>query len=98
MSDGLLRVNFGALSQASADIQKAVNELETQLAELDAAARPLVATWEGGAQQAYASRQQRWTNASGDLKSILRGIKGAVDQAAQDYALTEGNAEKRFLA
>ncbi len=98
MTDGLLRVNFGALNQAGADIQKAINELESQLAELEAAARPLVATWEGGAQQAYAARQQKWTTASEDLKGILRGIKVAVDQAAQDYAATEGSAEKRFSA
>ncbi|MEV4637905.1 WXG100 family type VII secretion target [Actinoplanes sp. NPDC049548] len=96
MNDGLLRVNFGALAQAGADIQKAVNELETQLSQLEADARPLVATWEGKAQDAYAQRQQKWTVASNDLKNILRDIKIAVDQAAQDYATTEGNAEKRF--
>ena len=97
MNDGLLRVNFGALAQAGADIQKAVNELETQLSQLEADARPLVATWEGTAQEAYAQRQQKWSTASTDLKNILRDVRLAVDQAAQDYATTEGNAEKRFL-
>ena len=97
MNDGLLRVNFGALAQAGADIHKAVNELETQLSQLEADARPLVATWEGKAQEAYAQRQQKWTTASNDLKNILRNIRGAVDRSAQDYATTEGNAEKRFL-
>jgi early secretory antigenic target protein ESAT-6 len=96
MNDGLLRVNFGALAQAGADIQKALNDLESQLSQLEADARPLVATWEGKAQAAYAERQQKWTTASNDLKAILRDIKGAVDQSAQDYATTEGNAEKRF--
>ncbi|BCJ52864.1 hypothetical protein Asp14428_43390 [Actinoplanes sp. NBRC 14428] len=96
MNDGLLRVNFGALAQAGADIQKAVNELESQLSQLEADARPLVATWEGKAQEAYAQRQQKWSSASRDLKNILHNIRGAVDQAAQDYATTEGNAEKRF--
>jgi early secretory antigenic target protein ESAT-6 len=96
MNDGLLKVNFGALAQAGADIQKALNELESQLSQLEADARPLVATWEGKAQTAYALRQQQWTKASTDLKGILRDIKLAVDQSAQDYATTEGNAEKRF--
>ncbi|MET8153087.1 WXG100 family type VII secretion target [Actinoplanes sp. NPDC049668] len=96
MDDGLLKVNFGALARAAADIQKALNELESQLNQLEADARPLVATWEGKAQTAYAVRQQRWTKASTDLKGILRGIKIAVDRSAQDYAATEGNAEKRF--
>ncbi|MFI5934861.1 WXG100 family type VII secretion target [Actinoplanes sp. NPDC051494] len=96
MTDGLLKVNFGVLAQAGADIQKAVNEMEQKLSDLDAAARPLVATWDGEAQQAYAERQQKWTQASTDLKNILHSVKIAVDQAAQDYATTESTAAKRF--
>jgi WXG100 family type VII secretion target len=96
MNDGLLRVNFGSLAQAGADIHKAVSELETKLAQLEADARPLVDTWEGKAQAAYFQRQQKWSTAATDLKNILHDIKIAVDQSAQDYATTEGNAEKRF--
>jgi WXG100 family type VII secretion target len=96
MSDGLLRVNFSALAGAGVDIQSAVNELDAKLSQLDADARPLVETWEGKALEAYHQRQQRWTTAATDLKNILRDIKVAVDQSAQDYATTEGNAEKRF--
>jgi WXG100 family type VII secretion target len=96
MNDGLLKVDFGMLSQAGADIQKALHELETQLGQLEADARPLVATWDGQAQQAYADRQRKWSTAAADLKHILREIKLAVSQSAQDYATTEGNAERRF--
>jgi len=96
MNDGLLRVNFGALAQAGADIHKAVNELDMQLSQLEAFARPLVETWEGRAQSAYAERQKKWSTASADLKNILRDIKIAVDQSAQDYQATEGKAETRF--
>ncbi|GAA2492147.1 WXG100 family type VII secretion target [Winogradskya humida] len=96
MTDGLLKVNFGTLAQAGADIQKAVSEMEQKLADLDASARPLVATWDGAAQQAYAERQKKWTSASTDLKNILHNVKVAVDQAAQDYTTTENNATKRF--
>jgi WXG100 family type VII secretion target len=97
MSDGLLRVNFGSLAQAGADINKAVNELDTKLSHLDSVARPLVETWEGKAKTAYHQRQLAWTNAATDLKTILRDIQLAVDKSAQDYAATESNAEKRFL-
>ena len=96
MNDGLLRVNFSALATAGADIQSAVNELDAKLSQLEAEARPLVETWEGKAQTAYAARQQKWSTASTDLKNMLQQIKNAVDQSAQDYAATEGNAEKRF--
>jgi ESAT-6 family protein len=96
VNDGLLKVNFGVLAQAGADIQKALHELEAQLGQLEADARPLVATWDGRAQQAYAERQRKWSAAATDLKHILREIKVAVDQSAQDYAATEGIAERRF--
>lgn len=96
MNDGLLKVDFGALAQAGAHIERAVRELEAQLGQLEADARPLVATWDGQAQQAYAERQRKWSAAATDLKHILHEIKVAVDQSAQDYATTEGLAERRF--
>ncbi|GAB1644615.1 WXG100 family type VII secretion target [Krasilnikovia sp. MM14-A1259] len=96
MDNGLLLVNFGALQQASADIQKALNELQSQLTQLESDARPLVATWSGAAQSAYADRQHRWQRASRDLQNILREIKVAVDESAADYQDTERRAQHRF--
>jgi early secretory antigenic target protein ESAT-6 len=96
MDNGMLLVNFGALSQASADIQKALNELHSQLSQLDRDAGPLVATWSGAAQTAYAERQRKWSSASDDLAAILRSIKVAVDDSAADYQDTERKAQQRF--
>jgi 6 kDa early secretory antigenic target len=96
VDNGLLLVNFGALQQGSADIQKALNTMQSQLSQLDSDARPLVATWAGDAQAAYQARQARWTAASDDLSNILRNIKVAVDESAQDYQDTERKAQQRF--
>jgi early secretory antigenic target protein ESAT-6 len=96
MDNGLLLVNFGALQQASADIQKALNTLQAQLSQLERDAGPLVATWSGAAQAAYAERQRKWTAASQDLANILRNIKIAVDESAADYQDTERKAQQRF--
>jgi 6 kDa early secretory antigenic target len=96
MDNGLLMVNFGALQQASADIQKALNTLQAQLSQLQRDAGPLVATWSGAAQAAYAERQRKWTAASEDLANILRNIKIAVDESAADYQDTERKAQQRF--
>ncbi|GIJ26500.1 hypothetical protein Vqi01_16620 [Micromonospora qiuiae] len=89
MEHGVLVVNFAALQQASADIQRASNTLESQLGQLERDAAPLVATWSGEAQQAYEQRQSRWRNASQDLQAMLRDIKVAVDESAADYLDTE---------
>ncbi len=89
MNDDVLVVNFPALQQASADIQRALNTLDTQLAQLERDAAPLVATWDGEARQAYDQRQSRWRAASVDLQSMLRDIKRALDDSAADYLSTE---------
>jgi 6 kDa early secretory antigenic target len=89
MSDNVLVVSFPALQQASADIQKALSTLDSQLAQLERDAAPLVATWDGEAKQAYEQRQARWRSASQELQSILRDVKVAVDDSAADYLSTE---------
>ncbi|RZU51519.1 WXG100 family type VII secretion target [Krasilnikovia cinnamomea] len=96
MDNGLLLVNFGALQQASADIQKALNELQSQLTQLEQDAKPLVASWSGAAQDAYATRQHKWQGASNDLQNILRDIQFAVQESAADYQDTERKAQHRF--
>ncbi|GIF15097.1 WXG100 family type VII secretion target [Actinoplanes teichomyceticus] len=96
MNDGVLLVNFGALQQAGADIDKALRTLRSQLDQLERDAAPLVATWAGDAQEAYAQRQARWRAASTDLESILRQIRVAVSESAADYVATERAATQRF--
>jgi early secretory antigenic target protein ESAT-6 len=96
MDNGVLLVNFGAMQQGSADIQKALNELHSQLSQLERDANPLVATWSGPAQAAYAERQRKWQTAADDLATILRQIKVAVDESAADYQRTESQAQRRF--
>ena len=89
MHDDMLVVNFPALQQASVDIQKALNTLDTQLGQLERDAAPLIASWDGEARQAYDQRQSRWRAASADLQSMLRDIKRALDDSAADYLSTE---------
>ncbi len=96
MDNGLLLVNFGALQQASMDIQKALNQLQSQLGQLERGAGPLVATWNGAAQTAYQERQRKWQTAASELSEILRSIKIAVDESAADYQDTERKATNRF--
>ena len=96
MNDGLLVVSFPALQQASADIQKALSTLDTQLGQLERDAAPLIATWSGAAREAYGQRQARWRTASQDLQAMLRDIKIAVDESAADYLNTERRNTQLF--
>ncbi len=96
MHDGTLVINFGALQQAGADIQKALNTMDSQLRQLEQDAAPLVATWEGEAQQAYAQRQAKWQAASENLKAMLRDIKLAMDESSAEYLATERRNTQLF--
>ncbi|MEV6347997.1 WXG100 family type VII secretion target [Actinoplanes sp. NPDC051851] len=96
MDDGLLLVNFGALRQAGADIDKALTTLRGSLDQLERDAAPLVAAWAGPAREAYAERQVRWRAASVDLQNILHRIKIAMEESALDYTDTERAATQRF--
>ncbi|MFI5835104.1 MULTISPECIES: WXG100 family type VII secretion target [Micromonospora] len=89
MEHGVLVVNFAALQQAGADIQRALTTLESQLAQLERDAAPLVASWNGEAREAYEQRQSRWRAASQDMQAMLRDIKLAVEDSAADYLDTE---------
>lgn len=96
MDNGLLLVNFGALQQAGGDIKSALHQLQSQLAQLEQDAAPLVATWSGEANEAYQIRQAKWRAASDDLSEILRNIHQAVEHSAADYTHTEKAATQRF--
>ncbi|WP_405092076.1 WXG100 family type VII secretion target [Micromonospora sp. NBC_01392] len=89
MEHGVLVVNFAALQQAGADIQRALTTLESQLGQLERDAAPLVASWNGEAREAYEQRQSRWRAASQDMQVMLRDIKLAVEDSAADYLDTE---------
>jgi early secretory antigenic target protein ESAT-6 len=97
MPDPMLRVDFGALQHASDSINTALRRLRSDLQQVEHEAAPLVAGWEGDAQQAYFARQQAWTKASDNLAAMLGDIKGALDQSAMDYATTERDNKNRFI-
>jgi early secretory antigenic target protein ESAT-6 len=88
MSDRIV-VNFHQLHTASDHIATAVATLNSELAELERAAAPLVETWGGTAKEAYEQRQATWRTAARDLADVLGQIKRAVDDSAADYANTE---------
>ena len=89
MHDDALVVNFAALQAASGHIQQAISTIDTQLAQLEADATPLVQSWTGEAREAYQSRQTAWRQASTALSAMLQEIKRALDDSAADYADTE---------
>jgi WXG100 family type VII secretion target len=96
MSDQQLLVQFGALQNASQNIAKAVSTLHSKLSDLESAAGPLVAAWDGTAKEAYAQRQAQWRNAAQDITELLGRIKSALDESTEHYAATERSNTNLF--
>jgi len=91
-----IKVSFAALSQASADIQKATTTMHNELGALERGIQPMLATWDGDAKAEYAQRQSEWTSASTDLAALLKQIQTAVDKAAEIMLARERANKQKF--
>ncbi len=89
-------VNFAALSQAAQDINSALTTMRGQLEEADQTAKPLVASWEGGAREAYEVRQAKWTQAANDIATMLGEIQKAVVDSTDEFQTTENRNTQLF--
>lgn len=95
MSERLV-VDFAALMQAAQDINSGVNRMRQTLQDCESAAGPLVAEWEGAAQQAYQERQTRWRQAADDLATLLTQIRSSVESSATEYQTAEDKNRSMF--
>jgi WXG100 family type VII secretion target len=94
MSD--LKVDFGALSAASADINSGANQIQSQLDQMDSALQPLRADWTGSASEAYQSAKAQWTQAITDMKQLLADIGSAVSTSHDEYQAGEKQNTARW--
>jgi WXG100 family type VII secretion target len=93
---GDLKVDFGALSGASADITSGANQLQSQLDQMDSALQPLRADWTGSASEAYQTAKTQWTQAITDMKQLLAEIGTAVSTSHDDYQAGEQKNTARW--
>jgi WXG100 family type VII secretion target len=94
MSD--LKVNFGGLSTAAADIQASASNIESRLNDLDASLQPLRANWSGEASTAYTAAKAKWETALSDMKALLADVGRAVSTSGEEYQSTERNNAARW--
>ena len=84
-----IKVTFGALEAARADVSGTVTRITAQLDELKRFLAPLVATWEGEAALEYQAKQRQWDTAAGDLALVLGQIGVALGAANDSYRQAE---------
>jgi 6 kDa early secretory antigenic target len=84
-----IKVTFGALEAARADVAGTATRISGRLDELRRAVRPLAATWDGQAAQEYQARQRQWDAAATDLTRVLADVGRALGQAHDGYRAVE---------
>lgn len=84
-----IKVGFGALEAARADVAGTAARISGQLEDLRRFLAPMVATWEGQAAGEYRATQQRWDTAAADLAAVLGQIGVALGTANERYRQVE---------
>jgi 6 kDa early secretory antigenic target len=91
-----IKVTFGALEAARADVASTATRIAGQLAELERYLAPLVAGWEGQAATEYRAKQRRWDAAAADLATVLGQIGVALGAANESYQQVERSNTDRW--
>jgi 6 kDa early secretory antigenic target len=86
---GEIKVTFGALDAARADVAGTANRIGTRLDELKRMLAPLVASWDGAAAEEYRTAQRNWDAAAADLATVLAQIGVALGAAHDGYRQVE---------
>ena len=96
MAGDVLKVHFGEMANVPGHIDSAIKQLNTVIEDLERAAAPIVASWEGDAQEAYRTRQKLWQDAQNDLNLLLGQVKMAVQRSLERYRETETRNAQLF--
>jgi early secretory antigenic target protein ESAT-6 len=84
-----IRVTFGALETAQADVSGVAGRMSGQLEDLKRFLAPLVASWEGQAATEYQAKQRQWDTAATNLATVLGQIGVALGAANESYRQVE---------
>ncbi|MBI1759157.1 MAG: WXG100 family type VII secretion target [Actinobacteria bacterium] len=89
-----IKVHFDSLSSGAAAIASSHRALQATLDDLQKKLAPMVATWQGAAQQAYYERKNEWEQASVAMATILSQMGNAVSQAHDSYQAAEASNQR----
>ncbi|ONM50563.1 WXG100 family type VII secretion target [Nocardia donostiensis] len=92
-----VKYSEGQLIQLAGDIRTSKSRLVESHDELAGYVNQLVATWEGGAQEAYRAKQAKWDSAHNDLLTILENIAKVVEDGAINMSTTDKKNAQAWL-
>lgn len=96
MNSGELKVNFGALETAAADIRARASALQGRLDQLDRDLAPLRADWTGDASLSYQRAKEQWTTAISDMQLLLTDVGNSVNESNSAYQTADKTNAARW--
>ncbi|MEO5653837.1 MAG: WXG100 family type VII secretion target [Marmoricola sp.] len=96
MNAGELKVSFGSLEAAAADIRTSANQIEGRIDGLESELAPLRSDWTGAASASYQQSKTKWDSAMADMKLLLTEIGTAVQSSNTEYQATENANTSRW--
>ena len=91
-----IKVNFEQLGQAADDLHKTSTKIQQELDQLEQFLKPLVATWEGSAQQAYQAAQDEWDKAAQNMQETTAKMGMTVNTVKERYQSGEKSNASKF--
>jgi early secretory antigenic target protein ESAT-6 len=89
MPDGMIKVGFAQIAEASANIGSTAKTVDSLLDDLKSRLNPIRESYTGEARAAWEATQQQWDTAAADLNQVLAQIGTAVQQAGENYQAAE---------
>lgn len=96
MSFDGIRVDHGALDQASMDLKSTAKKIETRLDELENQLAPLASDWTGSAKESYRQAKQTWDTAINEMVALLDQVGMAVSSSNDEYKAADARGAGRF--
>jgi early secretory antigenic target protein ESAT-6 len=84
----MIYVDPAKLEQGAANFETHDRSLRAILSQLEADLAPLIASWEGSAQEMYLQKKAAWDAAANDLAGLLASITSVTRHAHEGYVDT----------
>lgn len=96
MTDGQIKVTFGAMEALSSDIGRQVGNIEGYLNDLTSKIKNLEEIWVGGSSEGFQQTKNSWNQSADHLRSVLSKIQIAVQQSTEGYQSAEQRNTARW--
>ena len=91
-----LKVNHGGLDLASTDLSTASQNLQKLIDDLESELNKRQQSWTGSAKDAYVPAKAQWNGAINDMRELLFDLGQAVDRSNQAYRAADMQGSKLF--